>query len=110
MPAAARRVDEILALGGEEAGLVALLALPRSELAHELQLRVVARGDHVRASRPEPSRAISEPATLGGRRVGCLASAAFACSAISANAFGSATARSASDLRSSSIPALCRPA
>ena len=33
-------------------------------------------------------------------------SAAFACSATAANAFGSETAMSASDLRSSSIPAL----
>ncbi len=35
--------------------------------------------------------------------------AAFACSAIAVKAAGSATARSARTLRSSSIPALCRP-
>ena len=38
------------------------------------------------------------------------ASAAFACSATAVNAAGSATARSASTLRSSSMPALCSPA
>jgi hypothetical protein len=37
------------------------------------------------------------------------ASAAFACSATAANAAGSATARSASDFRSSSMPARWRP-
>ncbi len=36
-------------------------------------------------------------------------SAAFACSATAANACGSETAMSESDLRSSSIPALCKP-
>ena len=35
--------------------------------------------------------------------------AAFACSAIAVKAAGSPTARSASTLRSSSMPALCRP-
>ena len=38
------------------------------------------------------------------------ASAAFACSAMPANAAGSLTARSASTLRSSSIPAFLQPA
>src|SRR4029079_894483 len=50
---AARRVDEVLALGGEEAGLLAMLALGE-HLADELQRLVVAGGDHSRQSMPLP--------------------------------------------------------
>src|SRR4029453_15278794 len=81
-----RGLDQVLALGREEAGL---LPLPtrREELADKPQLRVVRRGD-------QAARVLASDS-----------SAAFARSATSANAPGSDTARSASDLRSSSIPA-----
>jgi hypothetical protein len=79
-------VDEVLALDGEEAGLLPVLP-GAEELAEELELLVVARSDQA-ASEPESA-----------------SSAAFARSAIAANAVGSTTARSASDFRSSSIPA-----
>ena len=51
-----------------------------------------------------------ELAPRGRQAAVCCASAAFACSAIAANATGSLTARSASIFRSSSIPALRHPA
>ena len=53
MPALARRLDEILALRGEEPRLVAVLALPE-QLADELERLVVARRDHSRQSSPLP--------------------------------------------------------
>jgi hypothetical protein len=90
-PRPRRRVDEILALDGEQPRLLAVLARAE-ELADELELLVVPRSDQA-ALEPESA-----------------SSAAFARSAIAANAVGSVTARSASDFRSSSIPALRTPA
>jgi hypothetical protein len=87
------RVEEVLALGCEEARLVSVLAR-REKLADEPQLLVLARGDQAAAWSPLPAAA----------------SAAFALSATTANASGSDTAISASDLRSSSIPASRTPA
>ena len=104
-----RRVHEVLALDGEEAGLVAVLALPE-ELPDELQRRVVTRGDHA-ASLPETGRGSAEGAADAQAAFASpsCGNAALAFSATAANAFGSATARSASDFRSSSIPAPFRP-
>jgi hypothetical protein len=81
----AGRFDEVLPLRDEEAELVPPAAVV--QLADELELLVLARGNQ------EDSL-----------------SAAFARSAITPNAFGSLTARSASTLRSSSISALLSPA
>jgi len=81
------RRNQILALDREEPRLLAVLAR-REELADEPQLRVMRRLDQSALD----------------------SSAALARSATSANAFGSDTARSASDLRSSSIPARRTPA
>ncbi len=78
-------VDQVLALDREQPGLLPVLAR-LEELADEPKLLVVRGGDQADVS-----------------------SAAFARSATAANAFGSDTARSASDLRSSSIPDLRRP-
>jgi hypothetical protein len=78
------RGDEILALDDEKPELVA--PAPVTELADELELLVVARGDQLDSS------------------------AALARSATALNAGGSLTARSASTLRSSSISALLQPA
>ena len=83
-----RRLDEVLALDGEEPCLEAVLA-PREKLPDEPELLVLARLDQAAASADS--------------------SAAFARSATAANACGSLTAMSASDLRSSSIPALRTP-
>src|SRR5206468_1825404 len=71
-------IDQVLALGREEPRPLPVLAR-REKLADEAELRVLRRADQA-------------------------SSAAFARSATIANAFGSETARSASDLRSSSIP------
>ena len=88
-PGGRRGLDQILALDREEARLLALLA--RGEkLPDEPELLVSARLDQA-ASASGPS-------------------AAFARSATAANACGSLTAMSASDLRSSSIPAFFTPA
>jgi hypothetical protein len=84
-PGARGRLDEILALDGEEPRLLTLLAR-REKLPDEPELVVLARLD----------QAASE-------------SASFARSATAANACGSLTAMSASDLRSSSIPAFLTP-
>jgi hypothetical protein len=86
-----RRLDEVLALDREETGLLAVLP-SGEELADEPQLRVVLRGDQAAWELVPES------------------SAAFALSAITANASGSDTAMSASDLRSSSMPAFRTPA
>ncbi len=86
-----RRLHEVLALDGEETRLVAVLAR-REKLPDEPELLVLARLD----------QAASASASA--------ASAAFARSATTANACGSLTAMSASDLRSSSIPAFFTPA
>ncbi len=90
-PGRQSRADDILTLGGEEPALVAVL--PRREkLPDEPELLVLARTDQA-AFEASPS-----------------SSAAFAVSATRANASGSETAISASDLRSSSIPAFFTPA
>ena len=89
MPAVARRLDEILALDREEPGLLPVLAR-REKLPDEPELLVLARLDQAAAA--------------------SASSAAFARSATAANAAGSETAMSASDLRSSSIPASRTPA
>jgi len=83
-------LDEILALDGEEPRLVAVLA-PREKLPDEPELLVLAGRDQA-AFETSSSRA------------------AFAASTTTANAFGSDTAISASDLRSSSMPAFLTPA
>ena len=85
------RLDEILALGREETGLDAMLAR-RQKLPDEPELLVLARLDQMLAASASAS------------------SAALARSATAANASGSLTAISASDLRSSSIPAFFTPA
>src|SRR4051812_3066415 len=79
-----RGFDQILPLDNEQPELVAPAALV--QLADELQPLVVAGGDQ-----------------------SAVASAAFACSTIWPNAPGSLTARSASTLRSSSMPAFEQP-
>ena len=83
------RLDEILALDREETRLVTVLAR-RKKLPDEPELLVLPRFDQAAAS-------VS------------VSSAALARSATAANAFGSLTAMSASDLRSSSMPALWTP-
>jgi hypothetical protein len=75
--------EQVLTLDREQPELVA--PAPVTELADKLQAFVVAGGNQV------------------------LPSAALACSAIAPNAAGSLTARSASTLRSSSIPAFEQP-
>src|SRR5262249_54520923 len=84
-PGRLRRLDEVLALDREETRLGSVLA-PREKLPDEPELLVLARLDQAAS-----------------------ASAALARSATAANAWGSLTAMSASDLRSSSIPALRTP-
>ncbi len=84
----AGRVDEVLTLRDEQPELVA--PAPVVELADELEPLVVAGGDQA---------ADAEEAS----------SAALAFSATAPNAAGSLTARSASTLRSSSMPALPHP-
>ncbi|CAN5712724.1 hypothetical protein BH20ACT14_BH20ACT14_06850 [soil metagenome] len=87
-----RRLDQIFALDREEPALLAVL--PRSEkLPDEPELLVLTRLDQA----ADASEAFAS-------------SEAFARSATTANACGSDTARSASDLRSSSIPASRTPA
>ena len=81
-PGGTRGLEEILPLADEQPELRALASA--FEPADQLQPRVARGGD-------QPS-------------------AAFACSAIAANAAGSLTARSASTLRSSSISAFLQPA
>jgi hypothetical protein len=84
----ARSFDEVLALDREQPGLGPVLAR-REKLPDEPELLVLARLDQAAASAD--------------------ASAALARSATAANACGSLTAMSASDLRSSSIPAFRTP-
>jgi hypothetical protein len=84
-PGGRRGLDQIFALDGEEARLGAVLAR-REKLPDEPELLVLARLDQA-----------------------AWASAALARSATAANACGSLTAMSASDLRSSSMPALRTP-
>ena len=83
-------LDEIFALDREEAALLAMLAR-REKLPDEPELLVLTRLDQAAA-------------------VDSDSSAAFARSATTANAAGSDTAMSASDLRSSSMPARRTPA
>src|SRR5207247_6569403 len=80
-----RRVDEVLSLRREQPELVAPAAVV--QLADELELLVLARGDQLD-----------------------WASADLACSTMAPKAFGSLTARSASTLRSSSMFAFLSPA
>jgi hypothetical protein len=87
--AAKAELDEILALGGEQPRLLPVLPCGE-ELADEPELLVVARLDQAAET--------------------SVSSEAFARSATTANAAGSDTARSARDLRSSSIPARRTPA
>ena len=85
-----RRVGEVLAFRREEAGLLTVLARAE-ELPDEPELLVLARRDQAALLAP-------------------FSSAAFARSATSAKASGSDTAISASDFRSSSMPASRTPA
>jgi hypothetical protein len=89
-PGNSRGVDEIVGLDGEEPGVSSVLSRGE-ELPDEPELLVVPRRD----------QAACEP--------GSASSAAFARSATAANACGSLTAMSASDLRSSVIPARFTP-
>jgi hypothetical protein len=84
-PCVPRRSDQVLALDREQAGFDAVLAR-REKLPDEPELLVLARLDQAAS-----------------------ASAALARSATAANACGSLTAMSASDLRSSSMPAFRTP-
>ena len=88
-PLCERGINEILALRSEETRLVAVLP-PGEKLPDEPELLVLAGRDQA-AFETSSSRA------------------AFAASATTANAFGSDTAISASDLRSSSMPAFLTP-
>src|SRR5262249_42564168 len=94
--------DQVLSLADEEPVLLAVLAV--RELAHQLHRRVVPRGDHESSAVRPPGGQTALP------HAAFWSSAAFAFSATSANALGSFTARSASVLRSSSIPAAWTPA
>ncbi len=86
----ARGLDQVLALDREEPALLAVLARSE-ELPDEPELLVLTRLDQAAAEEVDSS-------------------AAFALSATTENASGSDTAMSASDLRSSSIPASRTPA
>jgi len=87
-----RSLDEILTLGGEQPCLEPMLS-GSEKLPDEPELLVLTRLD----------QAACEPGSASA------SSAAFARSATAANACGSETAMSASDLRSSSIPAFFTP-
>ena len=86
-----RSLDQILAFGGEQPGLGPVL-LGSEKLPDEPELLVLTRLDQAACDSDSAS------------------SAAFARSATAAKARGSLTAMSASDLRSSSIPAFFTPA